>query len=115
MWGYHLRIDAAGCNDAILNAGKIETFCADLVAAINMKAYGEPQIVRFGDDPKVTGYTLIQLIETSNISAHFCDNTHEAYIDVFSCVEFDVEAALECVATHFAPENMQHDHKARQA
>jgi S-adenosylmethionine/arginine decarboxylase-like enzyme len=51
----------------------------------------------FGSGNK-KGYTLVQLIETSNICAHFVEETDDMYLDVFSCKKFDiciVEATLQ--------------------
>ena len=44
---------------------------------------------RFGEDERVAGYSMIQLIETSLVSGHFADITNTAYIDVFSCRPYD--------------------------
>ena len=55
-----------------------------------MKRYGECQVVHFGDDPKVTGFSMTQLIETSLVSGHFANNTNAAYLDIFSCKWYDV-------------------------
>ena len=63
----------------------------DLAKEINMKRYGEPYVVFFGDEPKVQGYSLCQLIETSMISGHFAEDTDRCFIDVFSCREFPPE------------------------
>ena len=115
MWGYHLTIDCAGCNDGITDKDSLLAFATDMVEALEMKAYGEPMAVRFGDDPKVTGYTLVQLIETSNITGHFCDYSGEAYIDVFSCKEFAPETAINVVRRHFAPKDLVTSFQARQA
>ena len=79
-----------------------------------MKAYGPPQIVHFGEGGKA-GYTLVQLIETSNIMAHFVEETNDAYVDVFSCKEFrkeDVEAVLR---KYFGPEHISTTTLIRQA
>lgn len=103
-FGQHLVVDIAGCNGRISDRDAIAAFAADLVKAIDMKAYGAPWIEHFGHDlPKASGYTLVQLIETSNITAHFCDHSGEAYIDVFSCKSFDESAALDVIDRHFEP------------
>lgn len=104
-WGYHLTVDAAFCNKvAITNADTIKEFCKDLVEKIDMKAYGEPQCVHFAaHDPTKGGYTLVQLIETSNICAHFVDASGDMYLDVFSCKEFDPSVVLETVQKWFEP------------
>ena len=73
-WGYHLMLDCAGADHARITSGEnIAAFAKTLVERIDMVAYGEPQVVRFGSDDKA-GYTLVQLIETSNICAHFCND-----------------------------------------
>ncbi|MDH3771630.1 MAG: S-adenosylmethionine decarboxylase [Nitrospirota bacterium] len=103
-FGHHLIVDAAACNDRIGDRESIAEFARILVEAIGMKAYGQPLIEHFGhDEPKASGYTLVQLIETSHIAAHFCDHSGEAYFDIFSCREFDQEKALAVIATYFAP------------
>jgi S-adenosylmethionine/arginine decarboxylase-like enzyme len=55
-----------------------------------MVPYGEPQVVHFGSGDK-SGFTLVQLIETSNITAHFCEETDDMYLDVFSCKPFNMD------------------------
>lgn len=101
-WGKHFIADCALCNQYIEDPEMIKEFAQTLVQKIDMKAYGEPQIVKFGSGDK-EGYTLIQLIETSNITAHFCDSTQEAYIDVFSCKDFDPQVVEEVIRDYFNP------------
>lgn len=115
-FGQHLVVDAAGCNDRIGDRDAIAAFADDLVKAIDMKAYGSPWIEHFGhDSPKTSGFTLVQLIETSNISAHFCDHSSEAYFDIFSCKTFDETMALAVIDRHFEPTVCQTRTLTRQA
>lgn len=103
-WGQHLLLDAAGCGAALKDGEAIRRFTKELVEAIGMSAYGEPVIAHFGHlDPQASGYTMVQLIETSHISAHFCDNTGEIYLDVFSCKAFDHETVLDLFDAYFNP------------
>jgi S-adenosylmethionine/arginine decarboxylase-like enzyme len=100
-WGHHLIINAGDCNHStITDYNTIHQFAKQLVKQIDMVAYGEPQIVKFGHGDK-QGYTLVQLIETSNICAHFVDETNDAYIDVFSCKPFDEKVVINLVKTFF--------------
>jgi S-adenosylmethionine/arginine decarboxylase-like enzyme len=117
MWGQHLIIDLAGGNlEAIRSAEVIARFSRELVAAINMKAYGEPLLAHFADHlPKAVGWTLVQLIETSSITGHFCDITGDAYLDVFSCKEFDVQTVLDLVEATFQPRHVESTLLMRQA
>jgi S-adenosylmethionine/arginine decarboxylase-like enzyme len=60
-----------------------------------MKRFGKTQIVDFGEDPRVSGYSMTQLIETSLISGHFANQSRAAYIDIFSCKRYDPNIATE--------------------
>lgn len=102
-WGYHLIVDAWKCNPQSIRCSKtIHDFSARLVKETEMKAYGKPLIVRFGEDDKL-GYTLVQLIETSNITAHFCEESNDAYIDIFSCKQFDPKLVSKTIFETFQP------------
>lgn len=114
-WGYHLTLDCRACDlESIKSAANIAAFAKSLVNAIDMVAYGEPQIVHFGEDDKA-GYTLVQLIETSNICAHFCDDTGDAYIDVFSCKPYDNKIVIDTVQKFFSPQNINTNFLNRKA
>ena len=104
-WGYHAMIDVHGCDkEAITNAETVRAFVKELVEAIDMTAYGEPIIVDFANhDPSKGGFTLVQLIETSNICGHFVSATGDAYIDVFSCKEFQAYDVVKVVQKYFKP------------
>ena len=102
-WGYHLALNLGRCvPHTIRNALHIERFTNRLVEDIDMVAYGTPQIVMFGTGNK-KGYTLVQLIETSNICAHFVEETNDMYLDVFSCKPFNPDTVLKVVKDFFGP------------
>ena len=114
-WGYHLIVDAAKCEaNAIRSKAQIKTFVKDLVSSINMVAYGEPRIVMFGTGTK-KGYTLIQLIETSDITAHFVEETNDVYFDVFSCKSFRPSIAIDIIKKYFKPTKLKTHFIKRQA
>jgi len=114
-WGYHLVIDAAGCiPESIRCAANINRFTKTLVKKIDMVAYGEPQIVMFGSGNK-KGYTLVQLIETSNITAHFVEESNDMYLDVFSCKPFDANVVQDIVNSSFGPSRKNVKFLTRQA
>lgn len=100
-WGWHLVLNLYNCiPEQIQSAQVIRQFVIELCDLIEMRRFGEPTIVNFGDDPRVTGYSLVQLIETSNICAHFADASSSVYIDIFSCKKFDPEMAANfCIDT----------------
>jgi S-adenosylmethionine/arginine decarboxylase-like enzyme len=43
----------------------------------------------------------VQLIETSNITAHFVEENNSMYLDVFSCKDFDPQVVEEAVKEFF--------------
>lgn len=105
-WGWHTIIDASHCNhEAITDYDTIYNFTKKLVKDIDMVAYGEPQIINFGSGDKA-GYTLVQLIETSNITAHFANDIDAIFLDVFSCKEYDAEIVENLVRQFFKAEQI---------
>jgi S-adenosylmethionine/arginine decarboxylase-like enzyme len=114
-WGYHMIVDAADCDRAaITSAENIANFAKHLVKEIDMIAYGEPQVVHFGEDNKA-GYTLVQLISTSCVSAHFCDHSGDCYLDIFSCKPYDIRVAEQVFSDYFKPTRMRVNYITRQA
>jgi len=114
-WGLHALANVFKCPvHRISDKFVIYDFSVDLVKKIDMVAYGHPTIVRFGEGNKA-GYTLVQLIETSNITGHFCDETGDAYLDIFSCKSFDPNIVKQVIQYHFQPESIDLKVISRQA
>jgi S-adenosylmethionine decarboxylase len=105
MWGQHFIVDMSECDlTAVKDKETILTFCSELVEKIGMVPYGEPLLEHFAKHiPSASGYTLVQLIETSSITAHFAENSGDIYLDVFSCKEFAKERVLELCNDFFSP------------
>lgn len=115
-WGYHLILNCKNGNkEAICSVEKIKEFSARLVKEIEMIPYGDPQVVHFADHcDKLAGWTLIQLIETSNIMAHFCD-MGDCYFDLFSCKTFETQKVLDLIQEYFQFEKISEHFLVRQA
>ncbi len=91
-WGLVTALDLHDCNpETIRSAEKIHEFTVELCERIKVKRFGEPVIVNFGEDERVAGYSLVQLIETSLVSGHFANLTNRVYLDIFSCAYYDPE------------------------
>jgi S-adenosylmethionine/arginine decarboxylase-like enzyme len=91
-WGIASSVDIYDCDpDRIRDAELIRRFVVELCDLIEMKRYGETQVVHFGEDERVAGFSMVQLIETSLISAHFANLTNAVYLDVFSCKPYTPE------------------------
>lgn len=115
FWGYHLMLDCSDCDlDAMTSYINVVNFSKALVRKIDMVPFGEPMVVGFGTGDK-SGFTLVQLIETSNICAHFCDEPQSIYLDVFSCKKFNIDDVVDMVGIYFKPNKMRHTYLVRQA
>ncbi len=102
VWGVSSSIDLYECDLALMqNADAIREFVKVLCDRIKMRRYGETQVVFFGDEPRVQGFSMTQLIETSLISAHFADASRAIYLDVFSCAPYDPEDTAQFAAEYF--------------
>ncbi len=114
-WGYHLMLDCSKCNDNIKDREQIYLFVKELVQSIDMIAHGEPIIEYLLPGEENSGFSLVQIITTSNICAHFVDSNNSAYIDIFSCKSFNREIAQDVVKKYFNPERFQINYLTRQA
>jgi len=104
-WGHHLILDVKSCQlDRARDPEYIKNFVKNLVNLIEMVPYGEPQLTHFADGTDKAGWTVIQLIETSNITGHFLDASGDLYLDVFSCKDFEAEVVTKAVHEYFQPE-----------
>jgi S-adenosylmethionine/arginine decarboxylase-like enzyme len=107
-WGHHSCIDLYDCNpETIRDAEKIKDFVKKLCVLIDMKRFGETTVVNFGEDEKVAGFSMTQLIETSLISAHFANLTNTTYLDVFSCKHYDSEKAANFAKEFFGAKEVR--------
>lgn len=108
IWGLLTSIDLHHCNpDLIRDAGAIKHYVDELCQLIKMKKFGDTQVVHFGEDEKVAGFSMIQLIETSLISGHFANQTNDAYIDIFSCKYYDPQVAADFTQEYFKAKDIK--------
>jgi len=92
-WGKLVIIDLSGCNkEFIKDKSKIKEFIIKLCKIIDMKRFGPTRIKRFGTG-KLEGYSAIQFLESSSITIHFDEIKNRAFIDIFSCKNFDSKIA----------------------
>ena len=101
-WGLVSSIDLHNCEPkTIRDAEKIKQFVYELCERIGMKRFGECVVVDFGEDERVAGYSMTQLIETSLISAHFANASNTTYLDVFSCKFYSPATAADFAKEFF--------------
>ncbi len=101
-WGVLASVDIYDTDPAVIrDAGSIKDFVHQLCDLIEMKRYGECQVVHFGEDERVEGFSMTQLIETSLISGHFANASNTVYLDVFSCKYYDPRQVAEFAVSFF--------------
>jgi S-adenosylmethionine/arginine decarboxylase-like enzyme len=105
-WGLYTSVDLKGCDPAsIRDPEKIHRFIIELCDLIDMHRFGEPQIIHFGPNERVAGFSMTQLIETSLVSGHFANETNAAYLDILSCKEYEPSKAAEFCRTFFGAQS----------
>ena len=105
IWGFHALFDCAACDiERVKSKANVRDFLAEMVREIDMVPFGAPYIERFAThDIDKSGISFFQMIETSNISGHLCEANGDAYIDIFSCKEYDTRLAQEIIEKYFGP------------
>lgn len=95
-WGLVTALDLHDCNPEIIrDRDAIYRFTVEVCERIGVKRFGEPIIVHFGEEERVAGYSLVQLIETSLVSGHFANQTNRVYLDIFSCAHYEPTEVIE--------------------
>lgn len=109
-FGQELILDLYECDLKKISDGEyIKEFVIKLCdEVIFMKRYGEAMVPHFGlESPVTAGYSLVQLIETSCVSAHFSEYKRAVYLNIFSCKWFDAEAAADFAAEWFGAKEVR--------
>jgi len=110
LFGQELTIDLKNCDhETICSEEKLREFIDQLCILIDMKKFGEPFIERFALHSEIAaGYSCAQMIKTSLISGHFSEYIDNAYINIFSCKNFDAEVAVEFTKDFFGAEHLNY-------
>lgn len=112
-YGKELIIDLKDCDVGKFNREDIERYFVELCELIDMQR----EDLHFWDDegipeaekrtePHVVGITAIQFIITSSITIHALTLLKEAYINIFSCKEYDENMALAFSTEFFSGKNL---------
>lgn len=110
FFGQELILNLYDCDLAKISSGdEIKKFVIELCDnVIHMKRYGEALIPHFGhDNPITSGYSLVQLIETSSVTAHFSEYKKSVYLNIFSCAWFDPDKTAEFCKTFFGAQRLE--------
>ena len=106
-YGKHLILTAAACNGNLVDKAKVASFMTELVKRIDMTAFGDPIVERFGQGQEI-GISAVQLIETSAIVIHTNDQARDMYLDVFSCKTFSEHDVISYVKEYYQPQHLNY-------
>lgn len=101
-WGLSASVDVYDCDPStIRDAERIREFVYALCDKLGMKRFGDCQVVDFGAEERVAGFSMTQLIETSLVSGHFANASNSAYLDIFSCKFYEPRVMAEFATAFF--------------
>ena len=107
-WGVTTSLDLRSCNPQFIRDGdKIKEFVSKLCILIGVKRAGDCIVVNFGENKKVEGFSMVQLIDTSLVSSHFANKTNSAYLDIFSCKYYNPEEVANFCKEFFQAKDCQ--------
>lgn len=99
-WGKSIAINLHECaHDRLTSRELLEQFVVEVIKVVDMEAHGPCHIDRFGEG-ELEGLSAIQFIKTSSITVHLDEVGNRAFIDIFSCKNFDGSVA-EAFAKQF--------------
>jgi S-adenosylmethionine/arginine decarboxylase-like enzyme len=101
-YGMELVIDLHDCDVSKLTKKNLDIFFKRLCEISHMEAVGKPKYWKCDIElPHLKGYSGIQFIKTSDIIIHTLDITKDAYINFFSCKDFNIPEVLAFIVDHF--------------
>lgn len=107
-YGKEVIIDLHDCSINNFNRSGLRRFFKELCEKIGMQREG----LHFYDDlntpeeekvtePHLVGTSAIQFIRTSNVTIHTLTILKSAYINVFSCKDFELQEVVNCCHNYF--------------
>ena len=107
--GNHLIVDAVDVNSKILDDKIfIKNFLKELPKVVEMHTLTRPKVIRATpkeyDTGGITGFVILS---ESNISIHTYPQEGKFYLDLFSCMEFNVDKAMSYIKEKFQLKNFK--------
>ena len=107
--GNHLIVDAVDVNSKILDDKRfITNFLKELPKVVEMHTLTRPKVIRATpkeyDTGGITGFVILS---ESNISIHTYPQEGKFYLDLFSCMEFNVDKAMSYIKEKFQLKNFK--------
>ncbi|MFA5038367.1 MAG: S-adenosylmethionine decarboxylase [Candidatus Omnitrophota bacterium] len=102
-FGLEVVLDLYKCDPHVIRSKRLlAEYATKLCKLLKMKKFGKTLLPHFGYNAAHTaGYSMLQFIETSAITGHFSEYWNSAYINIFSCRDFDTDKAIEFTVSFF--------------
>lgn len=113
-YGYELILDLKNCDSSKFNRVDLDKFCEELCKLTKMRRADihfwdfegqEEQYEIYAEEAQhLCGTSLIQFINTSNITIHTLDIWKKIYLNLFTCKPFNHEEAKSFIVNYFKGE-----------
>ena len=115
MFGPHLVLEAYGCpKKRLANLSLVSRTLDAYPEKLNMTKIMPPYVFTYhGSVPDDWGVSGVVLIAESHISIHTFPDKEFVTLDIFSCREFDVDAAIKYFCDIFKPHSYEKQVLAR--
>ena len=104
MFGPHLTLDLSECNlRKLSDLSHVYSMLDELPDLISMHKISPPYafVYKPKDKPEEWGVSGFVIIAESHISIHTFPDKGHAFIDIFSCKQFDIHRAIAYLTTKF--------------
>lgn len=103
-WAKSVTIDLFECPHEIVdNKDSLKEFIVKATTLIHQKSSGPIYIDRFEDEKlRLSGYSGMTLHDTFSITVHIDEIDNRAFVDVFSCQDFEISKVVEFSKDYFA-------------
>ncbi len=109
-FGPHLTLDLYSCDESVLNDEEfVFNFLNELPEMIGMHKISPPHVMKYSGRPgsfDKGGISAFVLIAESHISIHTFVEQKHAFVDIFSCNDFDLEKAEKHITDMFNPKKI---------
>ena len=97
-WGIDIAVDLCACNLALLSdPAYIRVFVEDLCEKCHVRREGELSLTQHREAEHITGYTLVQVVQSAHLVAHFIFQNNAMYVSLVTCAfASPIQCAVLC-------------------
>ena len=101
-WGVSTSVDLYDCNaDLIKDSDHIKGFVKGVCEQLDISGQENAPLVYCDENQTASGFSVIQSAGPAGISGHFAHGTQRAYLDIFSCKQYEPRKIAEFALSYF--------------